>query len=258
VGGLGAKRAPSILIVGAGHFSSFLCLLAYCLLVRLPLAAPHDFALAAAGGFIGAVGLMIFYRALAMGPMGMTAALTGLLTALLPVVFTVAREGVPPRVTMAGLALGLVAIWLITLTPEGHGLKTPKRALVLGAMAGCCFGTQLVLFKLAAASGAVWTMTAGRAAGSLAMLLAILLQPPQRPWKGFWPAGLASGFLDTTGNFLYLSAAGFGRMDVAAVVSSLYPAGTIVLAGVVLKEWPARRQLAGMALALGAVLLLSV
>jgi drug/metabolite transporter (DMT)-like permease len=257
VGGCGAKRAPSILIVGCGHFSSFIILLAYCWMSRLPLATAHDFGFAAAGGFIGALGLMIFYRALAMGAMGLTAAFTGLLTALLPVLYAMVCQGMPPAVTLAGLGLGLVAIWLITHTPTGAGLKTPPAALLLGALAGCCFGSQLILFKLAAASGLVWTMTAGRCAGSVAMLLAILLRPPARPWKGFWGPGLASGFLDTTGNFLYLSAAGLGRMDVAAVISSLYPAGTIVLAGVVLKEWPSRRQLVGMALALGAVLLLS-
>lgn len=257
VGGWGTRRAPAILIVGSGHFSSFLCLLAYCWLSRLPPATAHDFAFAAAGGFIGSLGLMIFYRALAMGAMGLTAAFTGLLTALLPVVYAMLREGLPPAITLAGLALGLVAIWLITRTPDGHGLKTPPRALVLGAMAGCCFGMQLILFKLAAGSGLVWTMTAGRAAGSAAMLLAILLQPPARPWKGFWQTGLAAGFLDTAGNFLYLTAAKLGRMDVAAVVSSLYPAGTILLAAVVLKEWPVRRQVFGMVLALVAVLLLS-
>jgi drug/metabolite transporter (DMT)-like permease len=66
-----------------------------------------------------------------------------------------------------------------------------------------------------------------------------------------------AGSLDTVGNLFYLKATQVGRLDVAAVVCSLYPGGTILLAALVLREWPTRRQIAGMALALAAVALLS-
>lgn len=257
VGGLGARRASAIRIVACDHLSSFLVLLAYCTAVRLPLAAPRDLLFAALGGFVGALGLVVFYRALAMGAMGLTAALTGLVTALEPVLFAFMRQGLPPVVTLAGISLGLVAIWLITCTPANGGQRTPPRALLLATLAGVCFGAQLVLFKLAAGGGMVWTMTSARCAGSVAMLLAVALAPQKGDWKGFWRPGLITGVLDTAGNFFYLAAAQVGRLDVAALVASMYPAGTILLAAVVLRERPTRRQLAGMGLALGAVLLLS-
>ena len=111
---------------------------------------------------------------------------------------------------------------------------------------------------MASGGGLLWTMTSARAAGSLAMILVILVKPPKGPWKGFWQTGILAGMLDTIGNLFYLRAAQFGRLDVAAVVCSLYPAGTILLAALVLHERPTRRQMAGMALALGAVMLLSV
>jgi drug/metabolite transporter (DMT)-like permease len=101
-------------------------------------------------------------------------------------------------------------------------------------------------------------MTSARAAGNVAMLLVLLVMPPKGKWSGFWLAGIAAGALDTIGNLFYLRATLVGRLDVAALVCSLYPAGTILLAAVVLREWPTRRQLAGMALALAAVALLSV
>ena len=101
-------------------------------------------------------------------------------------------------------------------------------------------------------------MTSARIAGSAAMILVILLRPPKGPWKGFWQTGILAGVLDTIGNLFYLRATQLGRLDVAAVVCSLYPAGTILLAALVLHERPSRRQLAGMALALCAVMLLSV
>jgi len=82
--------------------------------------------------------------------------------------------------------------------------------------------------------------------------------PPKAPWRGFWLTGILAGSLDTIGNLFYLSATRLGRLDVAAVVCSLYPAGTILLAAFVLRERPTRRQVAGMALALTAVMLLSI
>jgi drug/metabolite transporter (DMT)-like permease len=259
VGGLGARRAPTLLVVAAGHLFSVFLLLALCLALRIALPAPHFLVFAALGGFEGALALAIFYRALAMGAMGLTAALTGLLTALVPVLFALAYQGLPAPLTAAGLALGLIAIWLITRTAAGPAAQpAPPAALLLGALAGIGFGTQLILFKFAGAGGILWIMTSARAAGSLAILLFLLLMPPPGAWRGFWLTGILAGSLDTIGNLFYLRATQLGRLDVAALVCSLYPAGTILLAAFLLHERPTRRQLAGIALALSAVLLLSL
>lgn len=258
VGGLGARRAPAMLVVASGHIVSFLLLLAFCLGIRLAPPGMHSLLYAVVGGFEGSLALAIFYRALAMGAMGLTAALTGLLTALVPVAYSLFYDGLPSVLTAAGLVAGLAAIWLITHAPAKNGPASPPAALLLGALAGTLFGTQLIFFKMASSGGLLWTMTSARAAGSLAMVLVILIAPPKGPWKGFWQTGVLAGMLDTIGNLFYLRAAQFGRLDVAAVVCSLYPAGTILLAALVLHERPTRRQLAGVALALGAVMLLSV
>ena len=117
IGGLGARRAPALLLVVSGHFVTLLILLAICLGAHLPIPARHDFLFAAIGGFEGALALALFYRALAMGTMGLTAALTGLLTALVPVLFSLMHDGLPTLQTGAGLAIGLAALWLITHTP---------------------------------------------------------------------------------------------------------------------------------------------
>jgi drug/metabolite transporter (DMT)-like permease len=263
VGGVGARRAPAMLVVASGHIFSLIVMLALCLGMRVALPGSHYLFFAALGGFEGSLALAIFYRALAMGAMGLTATLTGLLTALVPVLFSLFQIGLPAPLTLAGLALGLVAIWLITHTPrkEGSGAKAasaPAAALLLGALAGIGFGTQLILFKFASPGGMMWVMASARAAGVAAMLMFLVFMPPKAPWRGFWMTGIAAGALDTIGNLFYLQATRFGRLDVAALICSLYPAGTILLAALVLREWPTRRQVAGMALALGAVLLLSV
>jgi drug/metabolite transporter (DMT)-like permease len=263
VGGLGARRAPALLLVASGHIFSLLVLLAICLGIRLAVPGPHFLLYAALGGFEGSLALAVFYRALAMGAMGLTAALTGLLTALVPVLFSLFHDGLPTPLTAAGLAIGLAAIWLITHGPAARApgakeIPTPPAALLLGALAGLGFGTQLILFKMASGGGMMWVMTSARAAGVVALLLVLLAMPPKAPWRGFWLFGILAGALDTVGNLFYLQATRFGRLDVAALVCSLYPAGTILLAALVLREWPTRSQWAGIVLALGAVALLSV
>lgn len=262
MGGLGARRSPVLLIVVSGHFVTLLALLAVCLGGHFPLPGRHDLLFSAAGGFEGALALALFYRALAIGAMGLTAALTGLLTALVPVLFSLLHDGLPTPGTAFGLVMGLAAVWLITHAPDAstapgqHG--TPVRALLLGALAGLGFGVQLVLFKFAAGGGILWIMASARAAGVTAMLLVILFSLPPRPWQGFWLYGVLAGAFDTLGNLLYIKTTQFGRLDVAAMICSLYPAGTILLAALVLRERPTQRQFAGIGLALAAVVLLSL
>ncbi len=155
------------------------------------------------GGFEGSIALALFYRALAMGAMGLTAALTGLLTALIPVLFSLIHEGLPTPLTAAGLAMGLLAIWLITRSPAVRDVKTPPTALLLGALAGIGFGTQLTLFKFANPGGVLWTLTSARAAGSISMILVLVVMPPKGNWGGFWLTGIVAGALDTIGVFFF-------------------------------------------------------
>jgi drug/metabolite transporter (DMT)-like permease len=258
VGGMGSRRAPALLVVLSGDFVSLLFLLAICFAMRLALPAPQALLCAALAGAVGAVALTVFYRALAMGAMGLTAALTGLLTALIPVLFSISKDGLPGTLTVLGLATGCAAIWLITRTPSDGGAGTPPKALLLGSAAGLGFGAQLILFKMASGGGVLWAMTTSRAAAVAALLVFLAAMPPKGPWRGFLLTGIAAATLDTLGTLLYMRTALLGRLDVAAVICSLYPAGTILLAALVLREWPTKRQMAGMALALGAVVLLSV
>jgi len=256
-GGWGARRSSTLLVTAAGQIVSLAALLGICLVLHLTVPARSFLVYGAIGGFEGAIALAIFYRALAMGAMGLTAALTGLLTAFIPVIFDLFNTGWPGALTSMGLAVGLAAIWLISQSQSSGRDATPARAILLGACAGTGFGAQLILFKMAAAGGVLWALTSGRLAGSVAILLTVALMPPQRPWRGFWLAGIISGSLDTVGNLFYMQASQIGRLDVAAVICSMYPAGTILLAGIILRERPTSRQLAGMGLALAAVALLS-
>lgn len=262
VGGIGSRRAPALLVTAAGQVASLAALAVVCAAVHEAVPARNPMVLSAVAGCDAALALALFYRALAMGAMGLTAALTGLVTALVPVVYSAVRYGLPAPLTAVGLAVGLVSIWLIT-----HNLKdsSPPLALLLGVLAGAGFGIQLVLFRIAeggpgepAGAGGLAVMTVSRLTGAATLLAVVAVTRTRAPGGLYWLAGGVSGLLDAAGNLLFLAAARMGRLDAAAVVCSLYPAGTILLAAMLLRERPTARQVAGMGLALVAVALLSL
>lgn len=268
IGGLGSRRASPLLITASGQAASLLILAVLCGVIHATLPGAHALILTAVAGFEAALALALFYRALAMGAMGLTAALTGLMTALVPVVFSILRHGLPAPFTLAGLVAGCAAIWLITHQRAQAGKAAPAAALLLGALAGAGFGSQLILFKLAEPAaglnlagrfaGILAIMTVARAAGVTALFMVLALTRTRPAGQRFWKIGIVAGLMDTAGNLMYLAAAQLGRLDAAAVICSLYPAGTILLSALVLRERPTRRQIAGMALAVGAVALLSL
>ena len=264
VGGLGARRGPALLVVISGHAFTLIALLAICLAMRLAVPGWGPFLYSAIGGLEGALALALFYRALAMGAMGLTAALCGLLTALIPVLFSMIHEGLPTPLVAAGLALGLCAIWLITRTPNAdEGLTggpasgeapaagseirakpASRTPLLMGALAGVGFGCQLVLLKMAGTVSIFWIMAYARAAGVAGLVVVLLVFPPKGPRngiRGYLGFGILAGLLDTVGNLFYILASRLGRLDVAALVCSLYPGGTILLAMLILGEKPSRR-----------------
>jgi len=264
-GGIGTRRWPALLVVASGHLVTLGVLLLVCFAGGLPVPPRTEFLEAALGGLEGSLALALFYRALAMGAMGLTAALTGLLTALVPVLYGLWSEGFPAPLAIVGLMLGVVAIWLIAHSPRldktRHG--TPPLALILGALSGVGFGVQLILFKLASSGGVLWALTSARIGGVFALGALLLFAWPRnqlggRIGKGFWGVGIIAGVLDTVGNLGYTVAAHTGRLDLAAIISSLYPGFTILLAAMLLRERPSRRQTVGMAVALASVVLLSL
>lgn len=137
----------ALLLVTSGQIISGTFLVILCFSLHVPAPASHYSVLAAIGGFEGALSLVIFYRALAIGAMGLTAALTGLLTALIPVLYSLLREGLPAPVNIAGLVTGCAAIWLITQqAPAAPANRQPGQAETLSFSAR----------SQASASGANW------------------------------------------------------------------------------------------------------
>jgi drug/metabolite transporter (DMT)-like permease len=126
-------------------------------------------------------------------------------------------------------------------------------------LAGLGFGTYFILVHKAAQESTYWTMLASRIGGVLVMFVFMLAR--QKNWRvsrNAWPLIVLNGILDVTANGFYILASQFGRLDVAAILSSLYPAATVLLASILLKERVARSQAIGIGLALIAIIFLTI
>ncbi len=256
-GGIATRRATPFLVVAIAHGLSLIALLGIILLLHIPSPSWTSLSLGFCAGIAGGIGLVTFYQAFALGPMGLTASLSGLLAAAVPVLFSFFSVGLPKPVQLAGFVVAILSIWLVA---SAHGGKANSKALWLGALAGVNFGFLLVLLKFSGQEGGLlWPLTSARMAStSIAVSLLLFRRKPVFEGSGFGWLSAVTGLLDTGGNFLYSFAAKVGRMDVAAVLSSLYPAATILLAVIVLKERASRTQIFGMVLALVAVILISL
>jgi drug/metabolite transporter (DMT)-like permease len=274
----GGSTVGALRIVVIAHSSSLAVLLAILTVqhARLPHGAPLLWGLVA--GATAGISLTAFYIALARGAMGGSAALSGLLAAAIPAAVSSFLEGVPAPLRIGGFVLALAAIWLIAAGPspesehavDGSEPSESSRAtLVLASIGGIGFGVYFVGLRLANPLGVLEPVALARVASlvTCALLLAGLSLRSKRA-SGATPAGkitrravlwaLGVAVLDTGGNLLYIAATRSGRLDIAAVLASLYPAGTILLAAWHLHERPTRRQLAGMGIAAAAVVMITI
>ncbi len=261
LGGLATRKANVVMVVAVAHGLSLALLLPIALMTHATVPSRPLMLLGLAAGAFGGLALILYYQALSLGEMGLTTALTGLLTALIPVAYAWVTQGSPRFSQLGGFGVAAVAIGLIAYAPTG---KARPLALGLASLAGICFGVFLVVLQAGSVPGIVWQLLYSRMASfTLAVLLVIGMRLKHHARRiqlsggWLWIAG-GAGVLEATGSLLYMRSAHEGRLDVAAVLASLYPAVTILLAAWILKEKTTARQALGMALALVAVVLVSL
>jgi drug/metabolite transporter (DMT)-like permease len=255
-GGLASKRANVFQVVAYAHACGFAAMLLMAVLVRESVPPGASLAWGAFAGVIGAFGIVALYRALAIGRMGIVAPVAAVVTGVLPVLVGMGAEGLPDSWQFAGFALALLSIWLVA---GSSGSVESRRGIGLAALAGVAFGLFLVAGKQAGHHGIFWPLVSARlcttvVTGGIALFSATGLRPPRAV---LWPT-VASGLLDSAGNALFIAATRHGRLDVAAVLSSLYPASTVILARVLLKERIGKLQAIGIVCAMVSVALISV
>ena len=257
-GGMGAKTAggtmrAALWVVVLSHITSFWVLVAIA--SARGDAFPHGAALAwgLGAGVAGGLSLCAFYVALSRGGMGASSAISGLLAAAIPAVVASVAEGSPGWRKAIGFVVAGAAIWLIA---AGDVEREERSTMWLAVGAGAGFGIYFVALRFAGSAGVIWPMATARM-GSISTCLLILLAlrggGSVRISARVLRWVLATALFDTSGNMMFIAATRAGRLDVAAVLASLYPASTILLAAWRNHERPTRRQGWGMAVAAVAV-----
>lgn len=252
-GGVGA----ALRVVVLSHLTSFSVLLVAALALGNPFPQGRLLAWGLAAGVAGGTSLSAFYIALARGAMGASAAISGVLAAAIPAMVSIATDGAPGWRKGIGFLVAAAAIWMIAAGDAAHE-DTSTTWLAIGAGAG--FGIYFVALKYAGASGVIWPMATARMGSiSVCVLILVALRGAGTVQISRRVIGwvLSTALFDTSGNLIFVLATRAGRLDVAAVLASLYPASTIWLAAWVMKERPTRRQGWGMALAGVAVVLIA-
>lgn len=212
-----------------------------------------------AGGAFGLVGVGLLYSALTIAAMNMVSPVTAVLSAIVPVVFGVLTGERPGVLAWSGIALGTVAINLISRTPEDHPHgPLAGRALFMALGAGVGFGAYFVCLARSDTDSGLWPVVIARICAAVLVVPLALRTGSVRRLRGHvLRLAVASGVLDSAANLAFLLASRHGYLSIAGVITALYPAGTVLLAIGLLKERTGRLQRVGLALAVGAVVLVA-
>lgn len=259
-GGLVARRTGAYRAVFYGETIGLVFIIVALFVDQEPLPNLAPLGLALFAGAMGTTGLLLLFHAMESGKMSVATPVSALMAATLPVIVGIFLAGFPGLLTLLGFILSLSAIWLISHEDGNHNrILAHLRELRLPLLAGIGFGTYFILVHEAAQESTYWAMLASRIGGVLVMVIFMLAR--RKTWlasRDAWLLIALNGLLDVTANGFYILASKIGRLDVTAVLSSLYPAVTVLLAAVLLKERIARSQAVGIILGLIAIVFLTI
>ncbi|QKJ18782.1 EamA family transporter [Microbacterium hominis] len=276
-GGLATRQLRAVVVTGAAGLAG---------LVALALALPllggawsaRDAAWGALAGVFGAIALALLYACLAIGPMSILSPLTAVVSAIAPMLWglLVKGESLSP-IGYAGLGVALAAVVLVGFVPARHVVRPSLRGVTMAIGAGVAIGGFLIVIDLTEPASGLAPLVVSRAttvaltaAAIGAMLMgalrrgepaASILAAPHATSgvrSRAWVAVVVCGLLDATANGAALAALRLGDLSIVSALTALYPAGTILLAGLVLRERIAAVQWAGLALALTAGAMLAL
>ena len=256
-GGIASRRTPAATVVVLSQLAG-----AFVLLAAWPLVPgrlyPGDLWWGFAAGACAALGIAALYAALAIGRMGVVSPITAVVGASVPVIVGLWIGERPGASALAGVALAFVAVALVSSNAETRRLSTREPGLVLALLSGVGIGGLYVFLSRGHADGGLALLAMTRAV-SVPLLVAYALANREslRPAPGSTPTIALAGLLDMSANVLYVVSTRHGMLVLVAMITSLYPASTVILARLFLHERLSGMQWLGAALAAAALVLIA-
>jgi drug/metabolite transporter (DMT)-like permease len=250
LGGYYTRRANAFLFTTIFNLGGLVLMVMLAKVGHAPFISVRSMTWLLVGGVSGSAGVAIFFRALSTGKMGLVAPVAAVLSAAIPAIISLFTDGLPGKVSILGFLFAAMGLWLITRSEDGN---TPEN-IGLAVIAGIGFSGFYLCIRQAGEGSAFWFATFTRIGGLVVTAVIVLLQGTFREitFPGVRGAVIA-GCIDSFGTIFFVRACQSGRLDEAVVISSLYPAVTVLLARIVLKEHFTRWRFIGLLAALAAV-----
>lgn len=256
-GGLATKRSGVFGVIVVSQLCGLALLAGLAATLGEPIPPGGNLLFGGLAGLFGTLGLTALYLGLARGRMGIVAPISAVVGAALPIIIGIFMEGLPSGVQLVGLLLGVCAIWY--LAGGGSAASVQQREVGLPILAGAGFGLFFICIDRVSETAIFWPLATARVV-SITMILSVIIVRRQ----GIGIAGgrhlpviVLAGLFDVAGNILFALASGLGRLDIATTLTSLYPAGTALLAWLILRERLTPRQWFGVAVAIVALTLIA-
>ena len=250
-GGLLTRRTALFGVVLISQFVGLVLALVLAVVRGETVPAPADLGWSVLAGIAGGVGISALYQGLAVGRMGIVAPVTGVMAAVIPVAAGIVLEGVPPPLVLVGIALAIVAVVLVSRVSDA---AAGRSGLELALLAGVGIGAMSVCIAQIGDGHVFGPLVVIRSTQALLIVAVVLVtRSAWRVDRRLVPAIAGVGILDMAGNGAFILAVQTGALAVAAVLSSLYPVTTVILATVVLRERVTRSHAVGIALAVAAI-----
>jgi len=257
LGGLATKRSTPYSVVVFSQLAGLILVLIALPLLPHSVPTARDSAWGAASGLAGGVGVALLYRGLAIGVMSVVAPVTAVCSVIIPVVVGVAQGERPAGQAIAGVLLAIVAIVLVSQSDHAEPGKRATTGLGIAIASGICIGVFLVLLQRTGPSAGLWPLAAARVVSVLCFIMvAMVVREKLRLTQRAAPLVISGGALDMVANMLYLLAVRQGPLGIVATLTSLYPASTVVLARLLLRERLRAVQLGGVVCATVAIVLI--
>lgn len=255
-GGLATRRSDVFRTVLVSYSVGLIAMVIVALARAETVPPTADLAWGALAGLLGMVGLGALFRGFASGRMGIVAPVSAVLATAIPVLFNALTEGLPRDLQLVGFGVALLGIWMLS-RPER--LSGRPEGLGMAVVAGLGFGGFFTALGQIGKTAVFWPLVAGRVAAVAAMIAyAFATRRPLPLRRSPWKLLILVGVLDIAGNLFFLLATQNGRLDVTAVLASLYPAVTAILARLMIKEHMTHLQTVGLGAAVLAIALITI